>query len=705
MKKRTSLLVSLLATFALLGGAVSCAPRDSGTTTPTSSTIEDDEEYVVKFNDNYSGKSVKVVVEAGKKVTLPENPTRPGFLFVGWFLDYRGQNKFDESLPITQDMTVYAKWEVNISEHTVTFHYMDNVTPDVVVTVNHGSAVVRPADPEYPDGTMAFTGWFTNSDRTKIYDFSLAVNDNLELYAGWKLSKATVTFNYNYTGAPESVTVTAEIDQPIAKPSDPTRDHYGFNGWFTRSVGGDLFDFTTPITGDLTLFAQWEENEFLVTFDVNGATIDKSVATTTYIAKDASASEFATDLEGKMTYVGHDFKGWYSEKLDPDSDEDATAGKTPASLTITNATTLYAGWALHTYTVSFDLGYQGGTTPASQSVKYGKTATEPTLDDRENYLFGGWFTDEDLTDQFTFDMPVVSDLTLHAKWIEQSIQHDPIKVKYYIGTTLFAEKEIEYNASASTNAPNTPTKTNAIFGGWYREATFVNKFNMNANLTADTSVYGKFLDRKRFEAEACDLTEKPGKGTSTELFEDQLICDYKYVTNGETNVSNGYFVRALYYNGASLDFIVESDRDVTDAVLSLRVSSESYEFFTTKEYNGVVNNYLSETEFKIAINSEWDGNGPTDYLKYGGLYMPMANTQDIGDADYNKTPFEDRIITTTLSLQKGGNSISFFVANNNNHGGTFGAEAPTIDCFDIYTDAELYMEDFEFYNRENVQRG
>ena len=706
MRKRKTLLLTLITMMTLTGGLVSCQKITRSSSAP-SGVISDDEEFVVKFNNNYDGTVTRVVVKAGELVTLPPDPVRPGYTFVGWFLSYREDTNdvFDASAPITKDLTVFAKWAQDNSVHIVTFHYQDKVTPDQTMTVDHGETIPSLATPVYPDGTMIFTGWFTDSQCTKPFDPSSPINDNLDLYAGWRIAKATITFHYNYTGSPEAKKVVVDIDQPMSAPEDPSREHFAFLGWFDRAVGGNLFDFSAPITGDLTLYAHWQESEFLVSFDANGGTYEEGTQSSAYIAKGASALAMAENLQAKLSYVGHDFKGWYLEKLDPNSETDATIGKEKADLSsIGEAFTFYAGWALHEYKVSFSLAYENAeNTPADQAVKYGKTAQSPANPEREGYLFGGWFLDAGYQAQFTFDMPVTADLTLYAKWIEEGVAHDPVKVSYYIGSELYQEKTVEFNAAASSNAPADPTKTNAIFGGWYRDQAFTVKFNMNANLDADVTVYGKFLDRYTFEAEAVDFTGKVGFGTSTNSNEEQMIYDGAYIRGGRSTVSNSFFVRELYYNGATLDFVIESTKAVTDAVLYLRVSSESYRFATTKMKNEVEYNYLSSSEFKICVNADFDENyQPSSWLDYPGLYMPMANLAEKEDLSPNKTPFEDCLITTTLSLDEGVNIITLMVDNFNDHGGTFHAEAPMIDCMYIYSDAQLSMDDYEFYKKPGV---
>ncbi|MBR3084748.1 MAG: S-layer homology domain-containing protein [Oscillospiraceae bacterium] len=70
-------------------------------------------------------------------------------------------------------------------------------------------------------------------------------------------SRVTVTFDFNYTGAPAAESVTAQNGETIAEPKAPSRSGYRFTGWYTEKTGGKLFDFKTPVEGDVTLYARW----------------------------------------------------------------------------------------------------------------------------------------------------------------------------------------------------------------------------------------------------------------------------------------------------------------------------------------------------------------------------------------------------------------------------------------------------------------
>ena len=79
------------------------------------------------------------------------------------------------------------------------------------------------------------------------------------------------------------------------------------------------------------------------------------------------------------------------------------------------------GQRANRYTVSFNANGKDATTPDSQRVKEGKTATEPADKPQlKGYTFGGWYTDEACTQAYDFSTPVTADLTLYAKWTKNA---------------------------------------------------------------------------------------------------------------------------------------------------------------------------------------------------------------------------------------------------------------------------------------------
>ena len=120
--------------------------------------------------------------------------------------------------------------------------------------VEYGKPVAEPAAPSRTGYT--FAGWYTAKGGGSKYDFTKPVTADMTLYARWTVNKYTVAFDANGGSAVKSATV--EHGKTVVKPADPTRANYTFTGWFTAKTGGAKFDFAKPITGNVTVFAQWQ---------------------------------------------------------------------------------------------------------------------------------------------------------------------------------------------------------------------------------------------------------------------------------------------------------------------------------------------------------------------------------------------------------------------------------------------------------------
>ena len=86
------------------------------------------------------------------------------------------------------------------------------------------------------------------------------------------------------------------------------------------------------------------------------------------------------------------------------------------------------------------------------------------------------------------------------------------------------------------------------------------------------------------------------------------------------------------------------------------------------------------------------------------LLLPNPNTDRENDADGEKTPFADVIVSYHFHLNQGYNTITFEVRNEWDYGsGTFKANAPMIDCFYIFTEESNTLtmtEHHEFVERK-----
>ena len=67
----------------------------------------------------------------------------------------------------------------------------------------------------------------------------------------------TVTVTFDSQGGSQVPSQDITVGEPASQPDDPTRTGYRFLGWYTAATGGARWDFTQPVTGDQTLYAQW----------------------------------------------------------------------------------------------------------------------------------------------------------------------------------------------------------------------------------------------------------------------------------------------------------------------------------------------------------------------------------------------------------------------------------------------------------------
>lgn len=176
---------------------------------------------------------------------------------------------------------------------------------------------------------------------------------------------------------------------------EPTKKNYTFAGWYN---GDKKFDFTTVPTGDVTLTAKWDINQYTVKFvSEHGSFADQTIE---------HGKPIDTDKLTIPEVEGYTFGGWYA-------DENRTI-EFDFTKPIKRNTTVYAKWTAKDYEVSFVTEH--GNAPASQNVPYNGTASDPGKLKEEGYTFIGWYTDHTCTTEFKFSTPITGDTKVYAKW-------------------------------------------------------------------------------------------------------------------------------------------------------------------------------------------------------------------------------------------------------------------------------------------------
>jgi len=231
--------------------------------------------YTVTFNKN-DGSTGEAAVYVTKTVTwpettvvtLPDEPSRTGYIYKAWNTAKEGLgDDFEATTIVNADITVYAQWGI-IEEGAklVTFDKNHSDTegwteanpkekqvPAAVTTVD--ALPVPPTRKGY-----IFNGWNTAQNGTgDSFTAATAVDADITVYAQWRGYVVTFDKNGGTTEAsPTTKTVTLPATTVGTLPTAPTRTDYTFLGWYTTAAtGGDLFLATTTVTGDITVYARW----------------------------------------------------------------------------------------------------------------------------------------------------------------------------------------------------------------------------------------------------------------------------------------------------------------------------------------------------------------------------------------------------------------------------------------------------------------
>ncbi len=280
----------------------------------------------VYFVDNFYGSKnyEQTTVVEGTLVDKFVPSIHSRHIFEGWYVDAKCTTKFDFTKPITTDLVLYGKW---VALYYVTFVIDDNKEHNAVVAATVGNTIseITPPTREGYD----FDGWFTDKEFKNKFDFNTPLTQDYTLYAKWtKLFTVTyVNAFFTHNGEVMQTTSTTETvkvrDGELAAntilPIRRMENNYGyakFVGWSTTPIDitdwapnkkdadkiakGDvkvkLFDFTTPIKEDKTVYAKW------IYFYVDTSNIELSNLVDAIEKSASQPDEQATSVEELYTY-------------------------------------------------------------------------------------------------------------------------------------------------------------------------------------------------------------------------------------------------------------------------------------------------------------------------------------------------------------------------------------------------------------------
>ena len=242
------------------------------------------DEHTLTFETNGGSAVNPVTVRHGNAVARPADPTKDKYTFIGWYADPEFTEEYDFATVLEADKTIYAKFELTS-------------TPIGDIYVRYDVLHIK----QLPDGTYDLANaevehLSAKKDSTvtaviKDYRATHHVNVNRTLskltgtaiqpYMGvdgkpvytilsvyYDLDFHTLTFDT--MGGSKIAPETVRHGLTVAKPKDPVNGGYIFDGWYTDKTFRHRYDFSTPLTEDITIYAKW----FLVVLP--GVTVKKN---------------------------------------------------------------------------------------------------------------------------------------------------------------------------------------------------------------------------------------------------------------------------------------------------------------------------------------------------------------------------------------------------------------------------------------------
>ena len=327
--------------------------------------------------------------------------------------------------------------------YTVTFHSMggSEVEPQAVPAYSLATEPTAPVMEGY-----AFKGWYTETTFNNIFNFStMNITSDITLYARWA-ELHSVTFyalkegidpeDPVAVGNPDNykllqTTEVPEGDAFTAVPAVPTIE--GFEGSWDRNV-------FSAVNGDIEVYPEYTPVYYTVSFVARVGDEEVSLGDPLSVRSGTELSE----------------EGEYAEKIAEFAENAAqievegrifTGNWYPAlPLTVTSNITISADFGYKYHLVTLKWNYEtDNENYKTVSVQHGLALTEEAAGapERDGYVFDGWYTTTECSEEWNFTNTVTDDVTLYAGWRELRY------VDYYIPSGLDYDEEPELDEENS----------------------------------------------------------------------------------------------------------------------------------------------------------------------------------------------------------------------------------------------------------------
>ena len=414
-----------------------------------------EKEYIITFDSNGGSVVLSQNVKEGNKVIKPTDPTKEKNIFVRW--EYQNI-EYDFNKEVIKDMTLKAIWieEKEEIKYDITF----NVNGKTKTISASSITDIELEELGFEEKNGYILNWYLDG---KLYDLGTPLTENMTLTGKYE-KITTYTVKFNSDGGTTVALQKLKLNEKVKEPSEITKYGFIFDGWY---LNGKEYDFSTPVTKNITLVAKWKEDSsvtrYEVTFDSDGGSS---------VSKQRVIENQTVSTPKNPTLKGYTFVEW---QLD--------GKKYDFKTKVTKNIKLKAKWEkIVEYTVIFNKN--NGSTSDTVKVTSGEKVTKPSDPTKEGYVFVEWLLNNKTYD---FNTAITSDITLTARYA--LIKEYTVTFNSNGGSNVSSQKIKE---GQTANEPNKPTKDNNDFVEWQLNGS---KYDFNTKVTKDIELVAKWKEK------------------------------------------------------------------------------------------------------------------------------------------------------------------------------------------------------------------
>ncbi len=439
--------------------------------------------YPVTFNwntESHTNQVAKhgVVAVEGFDVPKAYESDSGKYYFTGWAYEakwFKDENYFVQktdtvcldSVDVTGAVNLFAIW-TKAKTFSVTFnatlHGKNNV--QIVRIVSEGDTVAVP-DTIITDPGYKLVGWFTDEACTKgnEYNFSLALDGDLVLYAKWEIEEYHITYELNGGKNVDANIDTYTINSDDIVLANPTNKGASFDGWF---YDAQFTNRATQISkgswGDKKFYAKWTPYTYTIHY-LSGSRV---AGTTASDEKQYDVPKQLKDAVDVFAIKGCTQDGWSR------TDMGEKAFNVGQSYEGNEDLMLYPHWTCNTYDITYEMFgvdavnyFKPGTEEVHNPTQYtgpaALTLKNAYAPDKQSFFMDNWYKENTFKTTIRTIKDMDAPITVYARWYN--------KITYKPGSNVSGAKDSvykkyfgkSYNLLASIK---NYARTNYTLDGW-----------------------------------------------------------------------------------------------------------------------------------------------------------------------------------------------------------------------------------------------